>query len=85
MSGKPVIVSMDENMEIVRDVIHYQAGILVKNDDFTRAAKEIVRVKSDKSLCEMMGKNARELFEDKYEKSKCLRKYEQLISEMIGK
>lgn len=85
MSGKPVIVSMDENMEIVRDVIHYQAGILVKNDDFTKAAKEIVRVKSDKSLCEMMGKNARELFEDKYEKSKCLRKYEQLISEMIGK
>lgn len=85
MSGKPVVVSMDEEMEIAKDVMDYQAGILVKNSDYEYAAKEIIRVKSSDTLAEMMGKNARKLFEDKYEKSKCLVKYEQLVCEMIGK
>ena len=85
MSGKPVIVSMDEEMEIAKDVVDYQAGILVKNGDYEYVAKEIVRVKSNDTVSEIMGKNARKLYEEKYEKSICLEKYEQLIQEMIGK
>lgn len=85
MSGKPVIVSMDEEMEIAKDVMQYDAGVLLKNGDFSNAAEEILKIKADNERYMAMGKNARRLFEDKYEKNICLSKYEDLIHEMIGK
>ena len=82
MSGKPVIVSMDEEMEIAQDIVRYDAGVLLRNDDFPNAAKEILKIKADTERYMAMGENARRLFEEKYEKNICLSKYEELIREM---
>lgn len=84
MSGKPVIVSMDAEMEIAQDIVQYDAGIWLKNGDFSNAAKEILKIKADDERYKVMKNNARKLFEDKYEKNICLSKYEEMIHEMIG-
>ena len=83
MSGKPVIATMDETMEIVRDIIGSNAGIVTKNGEYEKTAQEILKLRNDKELLTQMGENARKIFESKYEKQMCLRQYEELLKEII--
>lgn len=83
MSGKPVITSMDETMEIAQDITKCRAGIATDNSNYAEAAQKIIELKNDKSLLNEMGKNARTLFEEKYEKQICLEQYKDLVEEVI--
>lgn len=83
MSGKPVITTMDDTMEIVKDVVDNHAGITITSGENIKAAQQIRKFKEDKEMLIEMGKNARKIFENKYEKKKCLQQYEKLLKEMI--
>ena len=82
MSGKPVIVSMEKNMEIAQDILSYGAGIVTSDLSNSEIVKKIIEVKTNVQIAEKMKKNARELYERKYEKSVCLEKYIKLMEEL---
>lgn len=82
MSGKPVIASMDEDMEIVEDINEYEAGIATGEADYQKVGDAICELKGDLERLERMGKNARKIFVDKYEKQICLQQYENLLNRL---
>ena len=83
MVGRPVVCIMDEKSEIACDVVHNNAGIIIKNGDGEKMAEYICHLKKDPALVSELGKHARSIFLDKYEKEKCLRRYCDLVSHLL--
>lgn len=84
MSGKPVIAAMDGGMEIAKDIMKYDAGIVCTGDSAEEIVNEITEVKSNGQRLDEMGDNARQLFLDKYEKNSCLHQYGELIKDLLA-
>ena len=83
MTGRPVICVMDEKTEIGLDITQNNAGFIVKNGNSESLAMYIERLKNEPELISRMSKNARSIFLNKYEKEKCLKKYCDLIAQLL--
>ena len=83
MSGKPVLLSVDNEMEIAQDIIINNAGILMENVPIVQIVKEILSLKDNEELLVQMGGNARKLFLKKYEMSTCLFIYKKMFEDIL--
>lgn len=83
MSGKPVIAVMDKTMEIAKDIVEYNAGIVCAEGRYEEAGIQIGLLKKNDVLFEKMGHNSRQLYLEKYEKNVCLKRYVELLDSLL--
>lgn len=84
MAGKPVIAIMDENSDISKDLIRYNAGFSIevgRNEEIVRALEFLLNNPTDRKL---MGDNCRRVYIDKYTKELNTKKYIGVIKELLG-
>ncbi|WP_122645547.1 glycosyltransferase family 4 protein [Enterococcus mediterraneensis] len=82
-AGKPVIAIMDENTDIALELKSYRAGISVKNEDEHGLVKLLLDINNDPSIIATMKKNITKLYEEKYKKDLQLKKYFNLINNLL--
>jgi glycosyltransferase involved in cell wall biosynthesis len=81
--GKPVISVMSDKTEIATNIITYEAGFNVIQNDVDGFITSIERLMANRDLVEDFGKNSFRLHNDFYEKSKSLNKYIRMVDELI--
>lgn len=83
MAGKPIVAIMGMDSDIIKDLNANNAGygIEIGNVNGLIEAIESCKRDSDKKL--LMGKNARRLFEEKYNTQKCTLQYVNLIRNLL--
>jgi glycosyltransferase involved in cell wall biosynthesis len=81
--GKPVISVMSDKTEIATNIITYEAGFNVIQNDVDGFITSIDRLMANRDLVEDFGKNSFRLHNDFYEKSKSLNKYIRMVDELI--
>lgn len=83
MAGKPVIAIMGMNSDITKDLIGNNAGFGIEVGDVNGLIKVMDSAKRDSDKRLLMGKNARRLFEEKYNTQKCTSQYVALINDIL--
>lgn len=83
MAGKPIIAIMGMDTDIIKDLIENNAGWGIEVGDVTGLIKAIDFAKSDTEKRLLMGKNARQLFEEKYNTQKCTLQYITLMNDVL--
>ena len=81
-SGKPVIFIGDCDIEIAKDIVEYNCGFQIDNDDCEGVIECIKLLKSNKSMRELMGRNSKKLFNDKYCKELSLPAYREIVEKI---
>lgn len=77
-NSKPLILIMDNQSDIVKDVEEYNAGIQINNGDAQRIKTFIDQHTSEEM--KLLGANAYQLFKDKYTRAHNTEKYYKLLN-----
>lgn len=83
MAGKPVFAVMDPGMEIMEDIGRKGAGGALSDRSCESLINELIKLQIDSQKCSLMGKRAREIFLEKYEKGVCLGMYKELVFQLL--
>jgi len=81
-AGKPILVNYGGWMKEVLE--HYKAGVSVEPDNPRAMVETILKLKDDPKWCEEMGRNARKLAEDKFDRIKLTKRLEKIFDEVIN-
>lgn len=80
--AKPVLLCVDgETRDIVESA---NAGIYIEPENAEQLKNAILKLKSDPSLCEAMGKNGRKLVEQNFSRAALAKKLEQCLLDAVG-
>ena len=60
--------------EVISDL---KTGILIKNDNYDLLANAFIKLLNDKTLCEEISKNSRDLVKSKFSIKECVRSLEE--------
>jgi colanic acid biosynthesis glycosyl transferase WcaI len=83
-SGRPILVSVDEESEISKLVKRAEAGLSVPPEDPARLAEAILTLKHDKDLRERLGRNGRILVEQHHSPQYAAEQFEKLLLAAIS-
>jgi colanic acid biosynthesis glycosyl transferase WcaI len=78
-SGRPLIVSIDEESETWKLVKRAEAGVWVPPEDPSKLAEAILTLKQDKALCERLGQNGRVWAEQHHSPQYAAEQFEKLL------
>ncbi len=79
MAGKPVMMVCEAGIGIAEDILAHNCGYRIQPGDTGAMRQAILDLTEDRHKKQMLGRNSRALFEEKYEKSVCLEKYIVLV------
>ncbi|MBU2531198.1 MAG: hypothetical protein KKB37_00550, partial [Alphaproteobacteria bacterium] len=79
-AGRPSIFIGDPDGEIARLLIDHQAGLAVRQGDGEALADAIEYLRDDPEVRDQMGRNARALFDSRFDLPTALRKWETLFA-----
>lgn len=82
-SGRPVLVSVDEDSETWKLVKRAKAGMWVPPEDKTKLAEAILTLKNDKALREQLGCNGRIWAEQHHSPQSAAEQFEKLLETAI--
>ncbi len=78
-SGRPVLAAVPQKSEVAYTVLEGDCGVVIPPSDVAACVAAIRQLKHDPELRERLGKNARALFENKYDRTIIARRYESLL------
>ncbi|QQS18390.1 hypothetical protein IPL68_07410 [Candidatus Saccharibacteria bacterium] len=78
--GIPVLFIGPDSMEVAKDIIKYNAGIVISNTN--ELNKQLLSIYNNQTQLTTMGKGAEKLFIDKYTLDKCVTKYIDVIKSL---
>lgn len=81
-AGRPAIVIGDPDGEIGTVVREAECGVCVRQGDAAGLVAAIGKLQNDQALRERMGRNARNVFEQRYDKSIAIEKWRRLLEGM---
>lgn len=79
MAGKPIIAIMGHNTEIAEDIEGNCCGFVIEAGNVNQMLSAISKLCGDRHLCMLMGRNAREVYKNKYTYESSMDKYASLI------
>lgn len=79
MAGKPVMMVCEAGIGIAEDILVHNCGYRIQPGDTDAMRQAILDLAEDSHKKQMLGRNSRALFEEKYEKCVCLEKYIELV------
>ena len=80
-SSRPVILISSEDSELSSLITQFQCGVVVPQGDVLKLSETIVHLQNNKELVMNMGRNARELYEQKYGRSRSVSQYYRLFKQ----
>jgi colanic acid biosynthesis glycosyl transferase WcaI len=83
-SGRPILISVDEESETYKLVKRADAGLCVQPEDPSKLAEAILVLKHDKALCERLGHNGRIWAEQHHSPQYAAEQFEQLLLTAIS-
>jgi colanic acid biosynthesis glycosyl transferase WcaI len=83
-SGRPILVSVDEDSETKNMVKQADAGVWVPPDDPVKLAEAILTLKYDKALRERLGHNGRAWAEQHHSPQYAAEQFEKVLNEAIA-
>jgi glycosyltransferase involved in cell wall biosynthesis len=78
-AGRPAVFVGDPNGEIARLLKEEQCGYAVAQGDSVALVKHLKGLANDASLCERMGRNARAMFERRFDKPIAMKAWRELL------
>jgi colanic acid biosynthesis glycosyl transferase WcaI len=82
-SGRPMIVSVDEESETCKLVKKAQAGITVPPENPDKLVEAILTLKRDKELCHFLGQNGRKWAEQNHSPQNAVVQFEELLQNAV--
>lgn len=82
-AGKPVLAIMADDTDISLHLKQYGAGCNVRQGDVSALRAQILRYVEDLELLRQSSQNAKRLFRELYERSKCTEQYYHMITELL--
>lgn len=83
MAGKPIIAIMGKDSDIANDLIANESGYAIESGEVSKLVNAINELKCNKFKRDLMGKNCRELFLEKYTKEKCTQQYVDMMKKIL--
>lgn len=83
MSGKPMIAIIGKESDIARDLTENNAGFAIENGETRKLVYAIKYLQQSREKRDLMGKNCRKVFLNKYTKEKCTKKYVEMIKDLL--
>ena len=83
-SGRPILVSVDEESETYKLIKRADAGLCVPPEDPSKLAEAILTLKQDKALCERLGRNGRDWVEQHHSPQFAAQQFENILLEAIS-
>jgi colanic acid biosynthesis glycosyl transferase WcaI len=83
-SGRPILLSVDEESETWKLVDRAGAGLCVPPDDPSKLAEAILTLKNNKALCERLGRNGRIWVEQHHSPQFAAEQFEKLLLDAIS-
>lgn len=81
-AGKPVVVIGPEDCEAARVIKEHQCGVVVEPGDGNSLANTLKELKSNHLLCEQMGKNARNAFQQNYDLPIVVKRWSEMLEDV---
>lgn len=78
-SGRPVLAAVSPSSEVALTVVEGDCGVVVPPSDIDGFVAAVRRLKDDPALRQRLGRNARTLFEAKYDRKIIARRFESLL------
>jgi colanic acid biosynthesis glycosyl transferase WcaI len=82
-SGKPTIISMDQDGDTAKLIRDADCGIVVPPEDPDAIVEAILKLATDSQLLERMGRNARTYAVENYSKRATAQRYDRLIRSLV--
>ena len=82
-AGLPILAIMDES-DLVLDIESNNIGCSVKNGNIDKICNFLEKMSESKVTCKEMGIRAKKVFNEKYEKNICTKKYVELVRSVIS-
>ncbi len=83
-AGRPTLFVGDPKGEVGRIVTRDRIGKVVEINDSVALTRVILTLRDNQDQCEAMGIKARTIFEERYDKSVAMKKWEQVLSKVSG-
>lgn len=83
MAGKPIIAIIGRNSDIAKDLVANKAGFVIETGEVAEFVSAINELKNNKPKQELMGKNCRRVYLDKYTKEKCTQQYVDMMKSIL--
>lgn len=83
--GRPLLSIMSLDTDISRVITKYNAGYTFEQGQAQKMADKIIYLSQNVELCSLMGKNARRVFEENYERKICTTKYIQCVNSVVNR
>ncbi|MGX9134406.1 glycosyltransferase family 4 protein [Rummeliibacillus sp. JY-2-4R] len=83
MAGKPVISIMGRNSDIAKDLIENNAGYAIEVGENDKLVNAIYELRDNRKKRDLMGKNCRNIFLEKYTKEICTQQYVKMIRKVL--
>lgn len=81
-AGRPVLFIGDQDGEIANIIRSAKCGITVQHGDWEKFVAEIHNLVDNRKLCGKMGKNARKIFEERFDKQHAMKAWKHLLAEI---
>lgn len=82
-AGRPLLFLGNPNSELARLVREYQVGVVVAQEDVEGLVAVIQQLADQPDLCRQMGMNARQLFDQRFERRRAVALWLALIDELL--
>lgn len=83
MVGKPIIAIMGKNSDISKDLTENEAGYALEVGEVSELIHAINELQNNSFKRDLMGKNCRKLFLEKYTKEKCTQQYVEMMKRIL--
>lgn len=83
-SATPIVASVNDRSETARTIRDAEAGLVVPPENPQALAEAILKLCDSAQLREQFGTNGRAFVSEHFEKSKILKKFENLLQEIVG-
>lgn len=81
-AGKPIVAIVDNESEVALTIREETCGIIMNHDDVDGFVNKISKLIENPQYCNALGENALRAFEEKYEQSIVIKKYEELFCKL---
>lgn len=81
----PVIAAFDYDSELCSIVEKFDTGVCIEPEDIEALVETIIMLKANKEVLKCKGMKGRKLVEEKFSKTKCLKRYIEIFEKNINK
>lgn len=82
-AGCPVIAIVDRDSYLCKEVEKEKIGVSIQQGDSALLAEELMRLESDRILCEQMSKRAENLYQREYDFDIAMKKYHKMVNGIL--